>query len=231
MLEISDLHAFYDKSHVLHGVNLTVNDGEIVSLVGRNGAGRSTLAKAIFGLVQCRGSIRYRGMQLVGKPPHFIARQGLAMVPEGREIFPDLTVRENLMLGQKNSGRQGRWSIKEFLEMFPNLGERADVPGGALSGGEQQMLTMCRALMGDPDLIIIDEPNEGLAPRIVAQLSDLMLDIARRGGAILLIEQKLAVAMRISQRINVMGHGRIVFCGTHAELVADDSIRTTWLSV
>lgn len=231
MLEISDLHAFYGKSHVLHGASLAVPGGEIVSLVGRNGAGRSTLAKAVMGLVECRGSIRHRGTEIIGRPPHVIARQGLALVPEGRDIFPDLTVRENLALGEKTSRGSARWSMGEFFEMFPNLKERSDVPGGALSGGEQQMLTICRGLMGDPDLIIIDEPTEGLAPKIVAQLSDLMLEIVRRGSTILLIEQKLTVATRISQRIYVMGHGRIVFGGTSAEFLADTEMHETWLAV
>lgn len=231
MLEVSNLHAYYGKSHILQGVNFTVGEGEIVSLLGRNGVGRTTTVNAIMGNVECRGSVRFRGDELVGMPSHQIARRGLGIVLENREIFPTLTVRENLILGIKNMKRQGRWSMNDMFELFPNLGQRADVLGGSLSGGEQQMLTMCRTLMGDPDLIMVDEPTEGLAPKIVAQVADLLGEIAGRGVSILLVEQKLTIALRISSRVYVMGHGQIVFEGTPAEFEANESIRKEWLEV
>ncbi|MGF1620543.1 MAG: ABC transporter ATP-binding protein [Rhodomicrobiaceae bacterium] len=231
MLEVSNLHAYYGKSHILQGVNFTVGQGEIVSLLGRNGVGRTTTVNAIMGNVECRGSVRFRGDELVGMPSHQIARRGLGIVLENREIFPTLTVRENLILGIKNMKRQGRWSMNDMFELFPNLGQRADVLGGSLSGGEQQMLTMCRTLMGDPDLIMVDEPTEGLAPKIVAQVADLLGEIAGRGVSILLVEQKLTIALRISSRVYVMGHGQIVFEGTPAEFEANESIRKEWLEV
>lgn len=231
MLEVRDLHAFYGKSHILQGVNFSVGDGEIVSLLGRNGVGRTTTVNAIMGNVECRGSVRFRGDELVGMPSHQIARRGLGIVLENREIFPTLTVRENLVLGVKDMKREGRWSMNDMFELFPNLGQRADVLGGSLSGGEQQMLTMCRTLMGDPDLIMVDEPTEGLAPKIVAQVADLLGEIAGRGVSILLVEQKLTIALRISSRVYVMGHGRIVFEGTPAEFEENEGVRKEWLEV
>jgi len=231
MLEVRDLHAFYGKSHILQGVDLTVNEGEIVSLLGRNGVGRSTTCKAIMGLVDPVGAIRYRGRDIAGLRANLIARAGIGYVPEDRQIFPTLTVRQNLMLGLKRAGRFGRWTFEDVFRLFPNLAERQDNPAGVLSGGEQQMLTMCRTLMGDPDLILIDEPTEGLAPMLVEQVGNLLEEIARRGVAILLVEQKLTIALRISRRLYVMGHGRIVFEGTPADVEASSDIRREWLEV
>ena len=229
MLAVRDLHAFYGKSHILHGVSLAVGAGEIVGLLGRNGVGRSTTIKAIMGDVPCRGSVRFRDEELVGLPPYAIARKGLGYVPENRDIFPTLTARQNLLLGMKKPKQTGRWSIEDMFNLFPNLRERADVPGGVLSGGEQQMLTICRTLMGDPDLVMIDEPTEGLAPLLVKQVAELLVEIAQRGVSILLVEQKLTIALRISQRVYVMGHGRIVFEGTPEDLQANESTRKEWL--
>jgi len=231
MLAVSDLHAFYGKSHILHGVSLCVDEGEIVSLLGRNGVGRSTTIKAIMGDVRAQGSVRFRDEELVGLPPHVIARKGLGYVPENRDIFPGLTVRENLLLGRKSTKQTGRWSYDDVFELFPLLRERADVQGGVLSGGEQQMLTICRTLMGDPELIMIDEPTEGLAPRLVELVSGLLERIAARGVSILLVEQKLTIALRISRRLYVMGHGRIVFEGTPEDLRANAAVRKEWLEV
>ncbi|MEI8144440.1 MAG: ABC transporter ATP-binding protein [Alphaproteobacteria bacterium] len=231
MLEVSNLHAFYGKSHILQGVDLTVGGGEVVSLLGRNGVGRSTTAKAIMGEVAPRGTIRFKGQDIAGLPSHRIARLGIGYVPEHRDIFPTLTVRQNLMLGMKNAKREGRWTIQGSLDMFENLARRAEQPAGVLSGGEKQMLTMCRTMMGDPDLVIIDEPTEGLAPLIVKQVGELISEIAKRGVAILLIEQKLSIALDISHRVYVMGHGRIVFEGTPAALKADAEVRKEWLEV
>ena len=230
-LEVADLHAYYGKSHILHGVSLKVGEGEIVSLLGRNGVGRSTTCKAIMGLVAPEGTIRWRGKQIAGLRPNLIARQGIGYVPEDRQVFPMLTVRQNLALGLKRANQTGRWSFEDVFTLFPNLAARQDNAAGVLSGGEQQMLTMCRTLMGDPDLILIDEPTEGLAPRLVDQVGMLLSEIARRGVSILLVEQKLTIALKISQRLYVMGHGRIVFEGTPAALAADASIRREWLEV
>lgn len=231
MLEVRDLHAYYGKSHILQGVDFQVGEGEIVSLLGRNGVGRSTTLKAITGEVEPQGSILFKGNQISGRKMHQIARAGIGYVPENRNIFPTLTVRQNLVLGIKQMGKQGRWSIDDMFELFPNLGQRADVLGNVISGGEQQMLTMCRTLMGDPDLIMIDEPTEGLAPKLVEQVSRLLAEIASRGIAILLVEQKLAIALQISQRILVMGHGKIVFEGTTEAFKANDDVRKEWLEV
>jgi len=231
MLAIADLHAFYGKSHILQGVSLGVDEGEIVSLLGRNGVGRSTTIKAIMGDVRATGSVRFRGEEICGLPPYVIAHKGLGYVPENRDIFPTLTVRQNLLLGVKSMRRAGRWTMDDMFELFPALRQRADNPGGVLSGGEQQMLTICRTLMGDPDLIMIDEPTEGLAPMLVTQVADLLVQIARRGVAILLVEQKLTIALNISRRVYVMGHGRVVFEGTPADLKRNESVRKEWLEV
>ena len=231
MLAVTDLHAFYGKSHSLHGVSLQVAEGEIVSLLGRNGVGRSTTIKAIMGDLRAHGSIRFRGDEICGLPPYAIARKGLGYVPENRDIFPSLTVRQNLLLGVKNPRRPGRWSMDDMFALFPVLRERADTPGAVLSGGEQQMLTICRTLMGDPYLIMIDEPTEGLAPMLVRQVAVLLTEIAQRGVAILLVEQKLTIALTISQRVYVMGHGRVVFEGAPDDLRRQDGVRREWLEV
>jgi len=231
MLKIENLHAYYGKSHVLHGVNFDVAEGEIVALLGRNGSGRSTTAKAIMGLVECQGRIDWHGQSIQGKKAFEIAHQGLGYVPENREIFPKLTVHQNLQLGQKRSGKNGRWSFEDMFSMFPRLKEREHTEAGVLSGGEQQMLTLCRTLMGDPDLIIIDEPTEGLAPKIVELVGQFLQSLKTRGVSVLLIEQKLTIAMNISDRALVMGHGSIVFEGTPDELRANSYIRKEWLEV
>jgi branched-chain amino acid transport system ATP-binding protein len=231
MLEVNDLHAYYGKSHILQGVSFRVDSGEIVSLLGRNGAGRSTTVKTIMGEVVPVGSIVFKGERIDGLAPHAIARKGLGYVPENRDIFPTLTVRENLMLGMKPGQQGGRWSLDDMFSLFSQLRERADMQGGVLSGGEQQMLTMCRTLMGDPDLIMVDEPTEGLAPQLVARVRELLETIAARGVAILLIEQKLAIALEISHRVYVMGQGRIVFDGTAQELRDNAAVRREWLEV
>jgi branched-chain amino acid transport system ATP-binding protein len=231
MLEVQDLHAFYGKSHILHGVDMSIDAGEVVSLLGRNGVGRSTTVKAIMGEVPPRGSIKFKGDNIAGLPSYRIAQLGLGYVPENRDIFPGLTVRQNLMLGIKSTRTSGKWRLEGMLQMFPNLATRTDTAAGVLSSGEKQMLTICRTLMGDPELVMIDEPTEGLAPMIVQQVGDLIAEIARRGVAILLVEQKLSIAMRISHRTYVMGHGRIVFEGTPAELKANQAVRREWLEV
>ena len=231
MLTVKNLHAYYGKSHVLHGVSFDVQPGEIVALLGRNGSGRSTTAKAIMGLVDCEGSISWKKGEIVGKAAYQIAHLGLGYVPENRDIFPKLTVHQNLLLGQKGSGKASRWSFNDMYTMFPRLLERQHTEAGVLSGGEQQMLTLCRTLMGDPDLIMIDEPTEGLAPKIVDLVADYLKTLKERGISVLLVEQKLAIALEISQRVYVMGHGSIVFEGTPDDLRANGAIRREWLEV
>jgi branched-chain amino acid transport system ATP-binding protein len=240
MLKVDNLHAFYGKSHVLHGVHFEVNAGEIVALLGRNGSGRSTTAKAVMGMVDRTGSVLWKGGQTLGCKPYEIAHLGIGYVPENRDIFPRLTVHQNLMLGQKgrpdkdkaaSTSARGRWTFDDMYGMFPRLKERQHTEAGVLSGGEQQMLTLCRTLMGDPDLIIIDEPTEGLAPKIVELVGEYLKTLKARGISVLLIEQKLTIAMAISDRALVMGHGSIVFQGTPDSLRADAYTRKEWLEV
>lgn len=230
MLEVRDLHAFYGKSHVLHGVSLDVREGEIVSLLGRNGVGRSTTVKAIMGQVAAKGDVRFRGESIAGLAPHKIAQRGLGYVPEDRAIFPDLTVRENLELGRKDARSDG-FTMEEAYRLFPRLRERDATPAGVLSGGEQQMLTLCRTLMGNPRLVMVDEPTEGLAPQIVELVARFLELVRGRGIPILLVEQKLAIALDISERVYVLGHGRVVFEGTPAQLRGNEAIRKEWLEV
>lgn len=231
MLRIENLHAFYGKSHVLHGVHFDVGPGEIVALLGRNGSGRSTTAKAIMGMVESTGNVSWKGQQIVGRKPYEVAHLGIGYVPENRDIFPRLTVHQNLMLGQKTAKQKGRWSFDDMYDMFPRLKERQHTEAGVLSGGEQQMLTLCRTLMGDPELIIIDEPTEGLAPKIVELVGEYLKTLKSRGVSVLLIEQKLTIALSISDRALVMGHGSIVFQGTPQTLKQDAYIRKEWLEV
>ncbi|MCC5811420.1 MAG: ABC transporter ATP-binding protein [Ectothiorhodospiraceae bacterium] len=231
MLATNDVHAYYGKSHVLRGVTMNVQAGEIVSLVGRNGVGRSTLCKSVMGLVAPVGEVRFKDRPINGKQPHQIAHLGLGYVPEDRAIFPGLTVIENLELGVKKRGKFGRWTFEEIYKWFPRLRERATFPGEVLSGGEQQMLTMARTLMGDPQCIIVDEPTEGLAPKIVQEIADLLQQIAKEGIAVLLVEQKLSIAMKISNRVYVMGEGKVVFDGTPQELQDNPEVRKEWLEV
>ncbi|MFM9923000.1 ABC transporter ATP-binding protein [Variovorax sp. H27-G14] len=231
MLKLQDIHAYYGKSHVLHGVSFDVNPGEIVALLGRNGSGRSTTAKAIMGLVHAEGGLHWKGQDILRRKAYEIAHFGIGYVPENRDIFPKLTVHQNLLLGQKGTGKGSRWQFDDMYTMFPRLKERQHTEAGVLSGGEQQMLTLCRTLMGDPDLIIIDEPTEGLAPKIVELVGQYLRTLKDKGISVLLIEQKLTIAMQISDRALVMGHGSIVFDGTPDSLRADATTRKEWLEV
>lgn len=231
MLKLQDIHAYYGKSHVLHGVSFDVNPGEIVALLGRNGSGRSTTAKAIMGLVHAEGGLHWKGQDILRRKAYEIAHFGIGYVPENRDIFPKLTVHQNLLLGQKGNGKGSRWQFDDMYAMFPRLKERQHTEAGVLSGGEQQMLTLCRTLMGDPDLIIIDEPTEGLAPKIVELVGQYLRTLKDKGISVLLIEQKLTIAMQISDRALVMGHGSIVFDGTPDSLRADATTRKEWLEV
>jgi branched-chain amino acid transport system ATP-binding protein len=233
MLTVQGLHAYYGKSHILQGVDVHVDEGEIVTLLGRNGVGRSTMAKTILGMVKATGSVRFRDREILGRHTFEIAQLGIGYVPENRDIFPALTVRENLLLGQKRNQRRAksRWTMADMYGMFPRLKERENTAAGVLSGGEQQMLTLCRTLMGDPDLILIDEPTEGLAPKMVTLVGEYLQALKERGVSVLLIEQKLAIALDISQRVYVMGHGHIVFEGTPDELKHNAQVRKEWLEV
>lgn len=230
MLTVRDLDAWYGKSQVLRGVTMEIGKGEIVALLGRNGAGRSTVLKAIMGTVQHAGQIRFDGTDISTAAPHRIAHAGIGYVAEDRAIFPDLTTQQNLILGEKR-GPGGDFGLRDAYELFPRLQERAHAPAGALSGGEQQMLTICRTLMGNPSLVMIDEPTEGLAPMMVQAVRHLLERVAARGVTILLVEQKLAIALAISRRLYVMGHGRVVFEGTPADLLANAAVRREWLEV
>jgi len=231
LLQLADVHAYYGKSHILHGVDMNVREGEIVSLLGRNGSGRSTTVKSIMGLVAAEGSIRLRDQEILGQRTFNIAHRGIGYVPENRDIFPKLTVEQNLQLGEKRGAKKPRWSFDDMYRMFPRLKEREHTEAGVLSGGEQQMLTLCRTLMGDPDLIMIDEPTEGLAPKIVELVGEYLQELRRRGVSVLLVEQKLTIALQISERCYVMGHGSIVFEGTPDDLRRNADIRKEWLEV
>ncbi|RKP56564.1 ABC transporter ATP-binding protein [Pararobbsia silviterrae] len=233
LLQVSNLHAHYDKSHVLKSVNLRVEAGEIVSLLGRNGSGRSTTLKALAGLVPpTTGSIRLGGRELAHEAPHRIARAGIGYVPEERLVFPDLSVEENLQIGMQPATRGAHvWDIEQMYAYFPRLRERRKTHAGNLSGGEQQMLTLCRSLLGHPSVLLVDEPTEGLAPKIVTHLVDVIEDINRRGVTVLLVEQKMTIALRVAHRCLIMGRGQIVFEGTPAQLRANAEVRRNWLEV
>lgn len=231
VLQVHGLQAWYGKSRVLQGVDFQLGAGEIVAVLGRNGAGRSTLARAIMGHVQCTGSVRMHGVELLGQPVHARARAGLGYVPESRDVFPSLSVQHNLVLGQRPGQRQPRWTFADMYGLFPQLAQRRDTPAGVLSGGEQQMLALARTLMGDPDLLIVDEPTEGLAPQPAGQVADFLTVLRGRGVAVLLIEHKLTMALRIAQRCLLMGHGRVVFDGTPSALAAHPALRRDWLEV
>ncbi len=233
LLDVCDLHAHYGKSHILTGVTLKVDENEIVAMLGRNGSGRSTLLKALVGVVPpTSGSIRLAGKELAGAPVHQIVRSGLAYVPEERLAFDYLTVEENLVVGlQPPAPGAPKWTLDDVYDYFPRLKERRRTKAGNLSGGEQQMLTICRSLLCHPRLMLVDEPTEGLAPRVVEDLVDVIRDIAARGVAVLLVEQKMTITLRIAQRCLVMGHGHIVFEGTSAALRSDTRTRQDWLEV
>lgn len=231
MLQIDKLNAFYGKSHILFDVSIAVGNNEIVTLLGRNGVGKSTTLKAIIGEVQPIGQVNFKGKEIAGLKPHEIYRMGLGYVPENKGIFPNLTVYQNLQMGIRKKESKNRWSLEEVFNLFPFIKTRINTQGGNLSGGEQQILTICRTLMGDPDLIMIDEPTEGLAPKLVELLTEIFNAIRKRGISILLVEQKLDFAIKNSQRIYVMGHGSIVFSGTCEEFLREEHIRKTWLEI
>jgi branched-chain amino acid transport system ATP-binding protein len=233
LLDIRDLRAWYGASQALYGVDLSIAAGEAVVLVGRNGSGRSTLARAIMGLVRSEGELRFAGQALNGRPTFEIARLGLGYVAEHRDVFPTLTVQENLQLGiaPHSRRRPSRFTFDDAYALFPVLRERRRIRAGALSGGEQQMLSLARALLGDPDLLLIDEPGEGLAPQVIAQVAQCLRTLRERGVAMLLIEQRLAIARDIASRVAVMGRGEIVFDGTPEAFAQRGDVVRTWVGV
>ena len=233
LLSVQQLHAHYGKSHILHGVSFEVRRNEVISLLGRNGSGRSTTLKALMGLVPpTSGSVRLQGRELSGQRPYTVCRAGLGYVPEEREVFANLTVDENLRMGEQPTVNGSvRWTIEQMFDYFPRLKERRNTKAGSLSGGEQQMLTICRSLLGNPQVLLIDEPTEGLAPKIVTAVGECIQDMHRRGVSVVLVEQKLAIALKVSSRVCVMGHGRIVFEGTPQALMADEQLLADWLAV
>ena len=233
LLSVSELHAHYGKSHILHGVNLDVGRNEVVSLLGRNGSGRSTTMQAIMGLVPpTSGDIRLDGRTLAGGRPYTVCRAGIGYVPEEREVFANLTVDENLRMGEQPAARGAtHWTVEQMFDYFPQLKDRRNTRAGSLSGGEQQMLTICRSLLGNPLVMLIDEPTEGLAPKIVAAVADCIRDMHRHGVSVVLVEEKLAIALKVSTRVCVMGHGQIVFEGTPQQLSANERLVAEWLAV
>lgn len=233
LLAVHDLHAHYGKSHILQGVTFEVGAARVLSLLGRNGSGRSTTLKALMGLVPpTGGQVIFEDRNLAGMAPYTIARQGIAYVPEEREVFGNLSVEENLVMGMQPA-RSGAptWTIEQMFDYFPRLKERRNTLAGNLSGGEQQMLTICRSLLGNPRLIMIDEPTEGLAPKIVAVVGEAIQDIHKHGVSVILVEQKLTISLKISTDVCLLGHGHVVFSGTPDELTANPQLLKDWLAV
>ena len=233
MLEVRGLNAHYGRAHILHDVDMDVGRGQVVALLGRNGAGKSTTMKAVVGMVRpTKGSVTFDGHEVAGKPPHAIVKLGLAYVPEERRIFTDLSVTENLEVGRRPS-REGAptWTPERLFELFPNLGEMRDRPGGQMSGGEQQMLTIARSLMGNPTFVLLDEPSEGLAPIIVEQMANTIRELKSEGLTVLISEQNLHFARLVADRAIIIEKGEIRYTGTMEELAADEEIRAAYLTV
>jgi branched-chain amino acid transport system ATP-binding protein len=236
LLEVRNIHSYYGKSHILHGVSLDLKEGELVCLLGRNGVGKSTTLKSIMGVVQPKqGSIRFGEKELVGREPYEIARLGIGYVPEDRRIFRSLTVHENLLMGIKGGKQekadQGAWTIEKVYSLFPRLEERRNNVGGNLSGGEQQMLTVVRTLMGNPRVILIDEPTEGLAPLIVKDVLEMLSTVRKSGVTVLMVEQNFKAAIKIADRFYIMSKGQIAFEGDTAALLAAEEVRKNYLEV
>ena len=231
MLRVNDIHTYYDESHILQGVTMGVNPGELICLLGRNGAGKSTTIRSIMGFTPPReGTIIFKERDITRLPPDRIARAGIGLVPQGRRIFPDLTVRENLMLAAHKSDKSG-WDLATVYQQMPRLAERAKHRGDELSGGEQQMVALGRALMSNPELLLMDEPTEGLAPLIVREIARLMLELKQKHQSILLVEQNLSLALEIADRIYVMSKGRIVFEGAPDALSRDEDVKKQYLGI
>ena len=236
MLTVSDLHAYYALAHVLRGVSVEAKDGRVVGLLGRNGAGKTTLVSAIMGIPPAqvrRGSVRYESEELVGRPPHQIARLGIGLVPQGRRVYRSLTVLEHLRVAARpaRNGQAAPWTADRVFTLFPRLAERRELRGGLLSGGEQQMLAIGRALMGQPRLLLMDEPSEGLAPIVIQQMGEQLMALKASGLAIFLVEQNLGLALKLADEVHVLDRGEIVYSGTPAALAADSDVKHRYLGV
>ena len=230
MLEVIDIHTYYGSSHVLQGVSLTVAAGEVLTILGRNGMGKTTLIRSIIGFTPPRqGAVRFKGDDIGRWPPYRTIEHGMALVPQGRRIFPSLSVRENLDVAR--TGRAGRWTLERIYALFPRLRERAGNAGNTLSGGEQQMLAIGRALMTNPELILMDEPTEGLAPLLVRQVGAVIEELTREGLSILLVEQNLALALSVADRVHVLNRGRIVHSCAPRELLDNEDVKSRYLGV
>jgi len=229
VLEVSDVHTFYGESHVLHGVSLAVADGEVLTILGRNGMGKTTLIRSIIGFTPPRqGHVRLKGQEVGGWPPYRLVERGMALVPQGRRVFPSLSVRENLEVARSGNGR---WNLESVYALFPRLRERAGNRAHKLSGGEQQMLAIARALMSNPQLLLMDEPTEGLAPLLVREVGRVIGELKREGLSILLVEQNLPLALGVADRVHILSRGQIVYSGEPAALAADEDVKSRYLGV
>ncbi len=230
MLELSDVHTYYGESHVLQGITLSVGPGEVVTILGRNGMGKTTLMRSIIGFTPPRrGRVRFKGDDITRWPPYRMVERGMALVPQGRRVFASLTVRENLEVARR--GQSGRWTLPRVLELFPRLGDRVQSRANKLSGGEQQMLAIGRALMTDPDLLLMDEPTEGLAPLLVREVGRVIAELKREGLSILLVEQNLPLALSVADRVHILSRGQIVHSSRPAELMANEEVKSRFLGV
>ena len=230
MLALSDVHTYYGESHVLQGITLSVGPGEVVTILGRNGMGKTTLMRSIIGFTPPRrGRVRFKGDDITRWPPYRMVERGMALVPQGRRVFASLTVRENLEVARH--GQRGRWTLPRVLELFPRLGDRVQNRGNKLSGGEQQMLAIGRALMTDPDLLLMDEPTEGLAPLLVREVGRVIAELKREGLSILLVEQNLPLALSVADRVHILSRGQIVHSSRPAELMANEEVKSRYLGV
>lgn len=231
LLTVSDIHTYYGDSHILQGISFELGAGEVLGILGRNGAGKTTMLQSILGLPSPRsGEIQFKGRSICGLPTYAIIRSGIAWVPQGHRVFPSLTVMEGLLLAAQHS-RPGRWTLERVLALFPILKERGSARAGTLSGGEQQMLAIARALVANPELILMDEPSEGLSPRIVEEVGDIVSRLNSEGCAILIVEQNLSFALRFTKRVLVMNKGQIVYSGNSQELAVDEQVCRQYLGV
>ena len=229
VLDVVDVHTYYGESHVLHGVTLTVADGEVLTILGRNGMGKTTLIRSIIGFTPPRaGTVRLKGHDVAGFPPYRLVERGVALVPQGRRVFPSLSVRENLDVARRG---KGRWNVERVYELFPRLRERAENRANQLSGGEQQMLAIARALMSNPELLLMDEPTEGLAPLLVREVGRVIGELKREGLSILLVEQNLPLALGVADRVHILSRGQIIYTGAPAALTADEEVKSRYLGV
>jgi len=230
MLALSDVHTYYGESHVLQGITLSVSPGEVVTILGRNGMGKTTLMRSIIGFTPPRrGRVRFKGDDITRWPPYRMVERGMALVPQGRRVFASLTVRENLEVARH--GQRGRWTLPRVLELFPRLGDRVQNRGNKLSGGEQQMLAIGRALMTDPDLLLMDEPTGGLAPLLVREVGRVIAELKREGLSILLVEQNLPLALSVADGVHILSRGQIVHSSRPAELMANEEVKSRFLGV